>query len=75
MGSTESKSETKTIDTTGNVNNNVVINDQVNIYSREITGLLAIICVLKIIEFIYFIYTKHYRRIKKHLTQQSPPQP
>lgn len=77
MGSSQSTKETKTIDTTGNVNNNVVINDQVNIYSQEITGLLAVICVLKIIEFIYFIYTKHYRHIKKHINtqKQSPPQP
>lgn len=73
MGSSESKTDAKAVDTTGNVNNNVVINDQVNVYSTEIIVLLGLICILKIIEFIYFIYTKHYHNLKKRLVTNGPP--
>lgn len=71
MGSSESKSEEKTVDATGNVNNNVVIGGRVDIYSLDIIILLGIICILKIIEFVYFIYNKHYKKMKKRFNVQS----
>lgn len=70
MGNTKSNTEEKVVDTTGTVNNNLVLRDdqQLNIFSFEITLLLLIICVLKIIEFAYFIYRIHSRRLKKIYT-------
>lgn len=69
MGSTESKQEEhKTIDATGNVNNNVVIGGQVDVFSLEIVVLLGIICVIKLIEIVYFLYSKCYQRMKKRVT-------
>lgn len=75
MGTSESKHEEKTVDATGNVNNNVVIGGPVDVYSLDIVILLGIICFLKITEFIYFIYTKHYRNMKKRINQQLPMKP
>lgn len=65
MGGGESKEETKTIDTTGNVNNNVVIQESVPIHNEEMKILLYVICVVKIIQFIFFIYKFQVRRLKK----------
>lgn len=73
MGSSESREEKKTVDSTGTVNNNVVVNGEVDIYSTEIVILLGIICALKVIEFIYFIYQRHYKNIKKRFINGQPP--
>lgn len=75
MGLFSSKTETeeKVVDTTGNVNNNVVINGQVDVVSMEIVTLLWIICALKVIEFIYFLYTKCYRNMKKRVVEKQRP--
>lgn len=65
MGNNDSKEETKTVDTTGNVNNNVIIGEPVKIHSNEIIMLLYIICAVKIIELILFFYKVHLKRVKK----------
>lgn len=70
MGGSTS-SEKKTVDSTGAVNNNVVVNGEVDVSSFEIIILLGIICAIKIMEFIYFIYRRHYQNVKK---RHSPPQ-
>lgn len=71
MGGSTS-SEKKTVDSTGAVNNNVVVNGEVDVSSFEIIILLGIICAIKIMEFIYFIYRRHYQNVKKkHLPQQN----
>lgn len=72
MGLFSSKSEDKTVESTGTVNNNVVIGGQVDVFSIEIVVLLGIICALKVIEFIYFIYNRYYRRMKKRFIDQPP---
>lgn len=66
MGSSDSK----TAETTGTANNSVIINGQVSVFGIEIIVLLGIICALKIIEFIYFIYNKYYQRMKKRFVDQ-----
>lgn len=69
MGGSKSK-ETKSIDSNGQVNNNVVIgkvDGEVDITSAEIMILLGIICLIKIMEFIYFIYRRHYQNVKKRV--------
>lgn len=73
MGLFSSDENTKAIDQTSTVNNNVSVNGEVDVYSIEIVVLLGIICALKIIEFIYFIYQRHYRNVKKRWTN-GPPQ-
>lgn len=70
MGASESKKEHKTVDTTGNVNNNLVIGGQVDVFSIEIIVLLGIICIIKTIELIYFLYSKNYHRMKKRIVER-----
>lgn len=61
-------SESKEIDSTGQVSNNVWIEETIDQNSNEIALLLAVICLLKAIEFIVFIYRIIYRRGKKGVT-------
>lgn len=73
MGGSESK-ETKAIDSNGQVNNNVVIgkiSGEVDVYSIEIVVMLGIICAIKLLEFIYFVYQRHYQKIKRRTLDQS----
>lgn len=70
MGGTSS-SEKKTVDSTGTINNNVVVNGEVDVTSLEIVILLGIICAIKIMEFIYFIYKRHYQNVKKRVSTQN----
>lgn len=70
MGGTSS-SEKKTVDSTGTINNNVVVNGEVDVTSLEIIILLGIICAIKIMEFIYFIYRRHYQNVKKRVSTQN----
>lgn len=72
MGLFSSKSEDKTIDTNGNVNNNVVVEESVNIYSFEIIALLTIICIIKIIELACYLYVRHEKKIKRKYAGQIP---
>lgn len=75
MGGSSSKDE-KSIDSNGNVNNNVILKDEANgsaIYEYEIMIILLIICIIKIIEFIYFVYAKHQRTLKKKYTGSGLP--
>lgn len=67
-----SSTEKKAVDTTGGVNNNIVVNGEVDVSSDEVVILLGIICAIKIMEFVYFIYRRHYQTIKK---RSSPTQP
>lgn len=66
MGSSTSTDEKKTVDLTGTVNNNVLVNNEITADHFEvIIILLAIIVVLKVVEFCYFIYYKHKKQLKK----------
>lgn len=55
------------VDTQGTVNNVVITDfqDQVVIENKEILILLYIMCGIKVIEFLYFIYNHHIGNIKK----------
>lgn len=72
MGSAES-TETKTADNAGTVNNNVILGagERPNIYSTEIVMLLAILVILRIIEFAYFIFRTHKKNLKKKYLNSS----
>lgn len=63
MGTTTSKE----VDSTGPVNNNIILDttSTINMHSFEMVVMLAIICAIKILELILFIYFKHRRGLKK----------
>lgn len=66
MGFWDSTKEvTKTIETKGSVNTNVVVGHTVDITNDYIITCLTIICVIKVVEFVYFIYRNHIKNIKK----------
>lgn len=65
-----SEEEVKTVDTTGTVNNNVVIQDAVTVHSSPIIIILAIILFIKICELIYIIFKSYNRAQKKKYTKR-----
>lgn len=65
MGGTTSHDEAKTVDSTGQVNNNVVVQETVDVYSSEIVILLGVLCILKILELGCFLYMNHKKSLKK----------
>ncbi len=66
MGSWFSSQKTeKNVENNGQVSNNIVIEDAVQINNFEITLMLLIIVILKFIEFICFIYRIHLKRMKR----------
>lgn len=71
MGGTESKDETKSVDSNGYVNNNVVIQDPISSNSGEIKILLYVICIIKIIELLIFIYKFHRKNLKRKYTNPN----
>lgn len=74
MGLFSSKSETKTAENHGQMQNNLTIGNTVDVYSHENTILLGLICAIKIIELIIFIVKSCKRNIKKTigLSRQDP---
>ncbi len=72
MGGWFSKNEeSKTVETNGQITNNVVIDDTVNIHNLEIIIMLFIITVLKLIEFVCVIYNTHRRKLKKRFMKSN----
>lgn len=61
--------ESKTVDATGAINNNMVVKgDSVEVFSMELVILVGILVVLRILEFGYFIYRCKQRSLKKKYT-------
>lgn len=70
MGSPQSKvEEKKTVDSSGVVNNSLVVAEEISTGRIEI--LLIILCILKLFEFAYFVYSSHTRRMKKKYTNNT----
>lgn len=72
MGSSASTDEKKTVDTSGTVNNNVVIQEES--FSKTLECILmvnTIIAVVQIIEFVYFVYFKHKKQWEKKYGSQT----
>lgn len=61
------------IDANGAINNVIVtdIQDRVEIESREILLVLYIMCAIKLIELIYFMYSRHVQNIKKRAINKN----
>lgn len=66
MGS--SKSKATKIDSAGQVNNNIVVEDTVNVHNEQFLIILWIICAIKIIEFIMHIARHYGKGLKKKYT-------
>lgn len=62
MGGTDSK-DVK-VDSTGQINNNVIVQDHIEIANKSMMVLYAILAV-QIIQLLYAIYRDHVRGIKK----------
>lgn len=71
MGGSTSNAK-KQVDSTGTVNNNVVITEPVPIETREVLILLMIITTIKIIEFLIFLYKQHVKSVKKKINMNNP---
>lgn len=72
MGGWFSKNEeNKIVENDGQVTNNVIIQDTINVYSFEIIIMLLIITVLRVIEFVCIIYSNHTRNLKKKFMKSS----
>lgn len=66
MGAHESKvEEQKTVDSTGAINNNLVLSTPVPIHYKQMEILIWIICIIKVLEFCVCIYKVHSKMLKK----------
>lgn len=70
MGGTTSK-DTK-IDSAGQVNTNIVVEDTVNVHNGQFLLILWIICAIKIIEFIMHIARHYGKGLKKKYANNAP---
>lgn len=58
-------SEEQTLESNGEVNNNVIIDNPVNIENDMMVTLLAVICFIKIVELVYIAMKSYHRSMKK----------
>lgn len=65
MGSWFSSTETKSMEQEGQVNNNVILEGSGAKYETEMLILTAIICFIKMFEFLIFVYRNHAKYIKE----------
>lgn len=61
------QSQVKGVDSTGVVNNNLQLEGPIDVHNLEIIILLFIMCILKIVEFAFFLYGQHQRKHKKRM--------
>ena len=70
MGSwfSSTKTEEKTVDANGAINNIIMEQNEkpIDVYSVELVALLGILVLLRSIEFFYFIYRNHQKKLKKY---------
>lgn len=62
----KSNSKPVSIDSAGQINNNVIIEDEVHITNKEAMILIYIMLALKVFEILYVLYRDHRRSIKKN---------
>lgn len=65
MGNWGSATEHKNVESDGQVNNNVILEGPGAAYDTEMLVLTAIICAIKIFEFVVFMYKNHAKFIKE----------
>lgn len=71
MGGTQTKETKQNAQSTGQVNNNIVVEDTVQVTNDHIVILLSIIVLIKCFEVFYTLYRAHRRSIKKRYIGKS----
>lgn len=71
MGLLFGSSEEQIVESTGEVNNNVIVSNPVNIESKEMVTLLGIICLVKVVELAYICFKAYQRSLKKRYQQSG----
>lgn len=72
MGGGESKQNLeKSIDTTGTVNNSVIVDNEVPIVSKEIVILLSALLIIQLMQMCLHIYAQYTKKLKKKYTSQN----
>lgn len=66
--------ESKQIDTSGNVNNNVILEGPIDVNHDKITILLSIMLIIQIISFGMKIFSTFRHSVKKRYVNQAPNQ-
>jgi hypothetical protein len=66
-------SEEQTLESTGEVNNNVIVGNPVDVENEEIVFLLSVICILKLLEFGYICFKAYNRSVKRKYQNQTTP--
>lgn len=73
MGGGSSKpQDTKMVDSSGTVNNNVVVSQPVPIENRQLLILIWVICILRVAEFLWLLYREHHKSLKKKYANDGP---
>lgn len=62
----------KSIDAAGNVNNNVIVDNEVPIVSKEIVTFLAALFILQLIQLCLYVYSQYTRKLKKRYSNTTP---
>lgn len=65
MGNWWSTNTEKTIDSNGNINNNLVFEGPLTVQNTEVFVMVAIICVIKIIEVLHLAFRAYTKNLKK----------
>lgn len=65
MGNWGSATEHKNVESDGQVNNNVILEGQGTKYDTEMLVLTAIICSIKMFEFVVYVYKNNAKRINE----------
>lgn len=63
----ESSSKEENTENKGQVQNNIAIGEPVEVHNQKSTILLAIICVIKVLEVLIYFYKSFRRNLKKNL--------
>lgn len=66
MGGSSSK-ETQNVENSGQVQNNIHINKTMEVHNAENSMLLGIICAIKVLEVVIFVYKSFRRGLKRKL--------
>lgn len=75
FGSSEEETDTKIVDSNGQVNNNIVIQEAKDVHKQMLSSEYLVIasyflCFAEIVKIVIYIYTSHQRRMKRKYNQK-----
>lgn len=79
FGSSEEENEVKTVDSNGNVNNNIIIQEAKDVHKQMLSNEQLLygtyfLCFAEIIKIIIYLYNSYQKKLKKkYLNQQNRP--